>query len=118
MCLKEIISLIKDVLIIMGVLFGVYLSIKLYLQFAPKIIYKITPSWSDTSKDIVVLKIEIENKSKVKLSTNRLRFQINRHEKLSVTELKEWVEFDEKAEEIKTKGLFYPGSILRSVFIA
>lgn len=114
MCITELVTLIKDILVIIGVLFGVYLSIKLYLQFAPDIIFRITPIWSDISRDIVVLKIEIENKSNVRLNKSRIRLKINRHVKSSLKELTEWVDMDENAEEIsKTTRLFYPGSVLK-----
>ena len=114
MCSTEIITLIKDILLILGVLFGVYLSIKIYLQFAPDIVFRITPLWSTISPDVVVVKIEIENKSKVRLTKKKIRLQINKHDRSTLKELTEWVDFDNTAEEIsKSTILFYPGSVLK-----
>ena len=111
---QHIITLIKDILIIIGLFIGGFLSIKLYLQFAPDIIFRITPVWSTLTPDIVVLKIEIENRSKVKLTKEKIIFKIISHNKSALSELKEWVQIDDNVEEIcKTTRIFYPGSILR-----
>ena len=109
-----IFSIIKDSIIIIGLIVGVFISIKIYLQFAPDIIFRITPTWSIITDDIVVLKIEIENKSKVKLTKSTILFKIITHNKSTFTELTEWVNIEENAEEIcKSTNIFYPGSILR-----
>lgn len=114
MDLQQITTLTKDFLIIIGILFGGFISVKLYLQFAPDIIFRITPIWSTLTPDIVVLKIEIENKSKVKLTKKKIKFKIISHKRSNLTELTEWVQFDDNADEIcKTTKIFYSGSILR-----
>lgn len=113
MCINQILTLIKDILIIIGIVVGGYLSIKLYLRFAPDIIFRITPIWSDVTPDFVVLKIEIENKSKVKLTKEKIKFKIISHNRSNLTEIKEWVQIDEAEEICKTTRIFYPGSILR-----
>jgi hypothetical protein len=114
MNLQETITLAKDILIIFGILIGGYLSIKFYLQFAPDIIFRITPVWSEISPDFVVLKIEIENKSKVRLTKSIIRFKTISHVRSQLTNLTEWVELDDNVEEIcKTTRIFYPGSILK-----
>lgn len=114
MDIQHIIPLIKDILIVIGVIVGGFLSIKLYLQFAPDIIFRITPVWSTLTPDILVLKIEIENKSKVKLTKEKIKFKIISHNKSTLTELKEWVQIDDDTDEIcRTTQIFYPGSILK-----
>lgn len=114
MWIMQIITLIKDILLIIGIIIGVFLSIKLYLHFAPDIVFRITPTWSTATPDIVVLKIEIENKSKVKLTKEKILFKLTSLKKSDFKELKEWVLIDDKAEEIcHSTRIFYPGSILR-----
>jgi hypothetical protein len=112
--MHHILELIKDILVILGLLLGGFLSIKLYLRFAPDIIFRITPFWSNVTPDIVVLKIEIENKSKVKLTKEKIIFKIISHNRSTLTELNEWIEIDGNAEVIcETTRIFYPGAILR-----
>ena len=63
---------------------------------------------------MVVLKIEIENKSKVRLTKSKIRFKVIRHDRSSIIELTEWVNINkDEAEICKTTKLFYPGSILK-----
>ena len=111
--LTQIFSLTKDIFLLLGLLLGGFISIKLYLQFAPLIVFRITPIWSATSPDIVVLKIEIENKSKVILTKEDIKLKIIKHKKAATTELKEWVSIDNAETICETTRIFYPGDILR-----
>lgn len=104
---------LSEIITISVLLIGAYLSIYVYLQFAPNIIFTITPIWSELTPEIVVLKIEIENKSKVKLTTEKIVFKIISHKRSTLTKLTEWVDLDNAEEISKTTGIFYPGSILK-----
>lgn len=106
--------LIKELLVFISSLFGIFLSITIYLKFAPIVIFRITPHWPDLMTDAVILKIEIENKSKVKLTKEDIKFKIIRHEKSTILELlKEWVPIENAESICQTTKILYPGEILK-----
>jgi len=103
----DIISL-RDFILIIVVIIGSFISIFIYLKFAPIVQIKIIDSWIDD--ELLILRIEIENISKVRvaikqnelqLQNSNILFQKFKHDKgtaLTLTEFlpfsKEW--FDKK----------------------
>ncbi len=109
----QIITMIKDLLTIVGIVIGVYLSIRLFRNFAPVVSFKITPVWAD---QFVTLKIEIENNSKVLLKVDRgqgIKFKIIPHKLTTIQNLTEFVDIKDADIICKTTTSLYPGEVIR-----
>jgi hypothetical protein len=74
MSFAEFISLSKDVATLLALLIGAAISLFIFFQFAPVLELRILPAWIDDSKQFLVVKFEVENKSRVR--TNKPRGQI------------------------------------------
>jgi hypothetical protein len=114
----DIISLFKDILLIIGLLFGAYLSIRLFRKFTPVVEFEITPKWSELHQDIVILKIEIRNKSKVQITVDRtdnkgIKFKILKRLVADSSELKEWVDIKDAEQICTSTRCLYPGEIVK-----
>ena len=99
---SEIISLSKDIIQIIVFTGGFFIALFMFFQFAPKIEPRILPQWIEGKTDLCILKITIENKSKVRIKLNRdnpnkdaVLLQVL--ECSSTESLSEWVSFTEEA---------------------
>ena len=74
-----------------------WLVVFVYSGLAPRLDLRILPSWSDESKQFLILKFQIENKSRIRIRRGQIRVQILEYRAHETTFLSEWVPFDEEA---------------------
>ena len=112
MTIIDIITLIKEILIIISILIGAYLSMRLFRKYTPVVSFKITPIWAN---QFVILKIEIENKSKVLLKVKHkgIKFKIISHKINTIGNLTEVVDISGANLICKSTTSLYPGEVVR-----
>ena len=93
----EVISLARDIALIVAMLLGAWLAVFVYVQFAPKLQLRILPRWVDETKGLLILKLEVENNSRIRVPKQKIQLQILEHEVPAHGCLSEWVPFDEEA---------------------
>lgn len=93
---KDIISLIVDIATIIAVLAGGWFAVFVFLQFAPILALRILPTWISDKTDGVILHIEVENKSRIRVHKQSILLQILEHHIPVGGILSEWVPFEEK----------------------
>jgi hypothetical protein len=94
MSFVEIISLTKDVVTLLALLMGAAISLFIFFQFAPVLELRILPTWTDESKQFLVIKFEVENKSRVRANKPRGQVQILEYPFKPGNALSQWVPFD------------------------
>jgi hypothetical protein len=95
--LKDIISIVGDIATIFAVLVGGWFAVFVFLQFAPILSLRILPTWSSDNTNRVILRIEVENKSRIRVHKQSIYLQILEHNVSVGNTLSEWVPFEEKA---------------------
>lgn len=95
MNLQGTISLLGDLATILAVLAGGWVATFIFLQFAPLLSIRITPMWSVTNDRWVTLRIEIENKSRIRVHKQSIHLQVLEHKIQKEESLSEWVPFEE-----------------------
>ena len=114
----------KTILEILGLLLGAFLFAFVFLQFSPTLHLRILPTWIDHQQ--VILRIEVENRSRVRVKKEFVRLQVLEYPVDGQTSLSEWVPFTVEATiqgeqppfwkdptEIFTSTRFvYPGELL------
>jgi hypothetical protein len=94
MSFAEFISLAKDVATLLALLIGAAISLFIFFQFAPVLELRILPTWADTSKQFLVVKFEVENKSRVRANKPRGQIQILEYPFNPGQALSQWVPFE------------------------
>ena len=97
MTTMEVISLIKDVIILLALLIGGAMALFVYFQLAPVLDLRILPSWTDDTKQFLILKFQVENKSRVRVYSPRGRIQVLKHGIKAGTSMSHWVPFKKNA---------------------
>lgn len=97
MSIIEVVSLVKDIATLLALLIGGGLALFVFLQFAPVLDLQILPSWSDEARQFLILKFEVENKSRIRVDKREIRIQVLEHKIQADTSLSEWVPFDKDA---------------------
>lgn len=97
MGLNDIISNVGNVAAIIAILVGGWFAVFVFLQFAPILSLRILPTWSSDDTNRVILRIEIENKSKIRVYKQSIYLQILEHNVPIGNILSEWIPFEEKA---------------------
>ncbi len=97
MTTMEVISLIKDVIILLALLIGGAMALFVYFQLAPVLDLRILPSWTDDTKQFLILKFQVENKSRVRVYSPRGRIQVLKHRIKTGTSMSHWVPFKKNA---------------------
>jgi hypothetical protein len=95
--LKDIIGIAGDIATILAVLAGGWLALFIFLQFAPVLALRILPTWPSDDTGWVILRIEVENKSRIRVHKQAIYLQILEHNVSVSSILSEWVPFEEKA---------------------
>ncbi len=97
MDIKDIISTASNIATIIAVLAGGWFAVFVFLQFAPILSLRIFPTWANDDTNRVILRIEIENKSRIRVHKQSIYFQVLEHSVPAGNVLSEWVPFEEKA---------------------
>ena len=97
MSINDSISLISDVVTLLALLIGGALALFVFFQLAPVLELRILPSWTDDTKQFLVLKFQIENKSRVRVYNPQGRIQVLEHQIPPGASLSHWVPFDKDA---------------------
>jgi hypothetical protein len=97
MVIVDVISIVKDVITVLAVLIGGAMAVFVYFQLAPVLQLRILPRWSDENKQHLILRFEIENKSRVRADNPWGQIQVLKHEIKQESSLSHWVPFEESA---------------------
>ena len=126
MSIIEAISLTKDVVTLLALLIGGAMALFVFFQLAPVLNLRILPSWTDDTKQFLILKFQVENKSRVRVHSPKGRIQVLEHEIQAGTFLSQWVPFDkntiipteqpiewhEPVEIFRSTKEIYPGEVI------
>ena len=93
----DVISLIKDIATILFLFFGALIGVFVFFQFSPVLVLRILPRWTDETRQFLILKFEIENKSRVRANKPRGQIQVLEYAIKSGASLSHWVPFDKNA---------------------
>ncbi len=95
--ISQILSVTTDILAITALLTGTVLAIIVSVQYAPFVKLRILPKWLDDDSGRVILRLEIENISKVKINNQYIALQVLEYPlpKNSSIVISEWVPFVE-----------------------
>src|SRR6266498_4555712 len=94
--LKDLISIVGNIATIIAVLAGGWFAIFVFLQFAPILSLRILPTWTDDDTNRVILRIEVENKSRIRVHKQSIQLQSLEHNVPMGNILSEWVPFEEE----------------------
>ncbi len=97
MSINDALSLINDLVALVALLIGETLALFVFFQLAPVLELRILPSWTDDTKQFLVLKFQVENKSRVRVYNPQGRIQILEHQIPPGASLSHWVPFDKDA---------------------
>ena len=67
MTLIDITALIRDILAILALLIGALAGLFIFFQLAPVAQLRILPRWSDETQQFLIVRLEIENRSRVRI---------------------------------------------------
>jgi len=76
MSISDTVGLLKDIVTLLALLIGSLAAVFIYFQFAPTVVLRILPTWADDSRQHLLVRFEIENKSKVRLNRPKGKIQI------------------------------------------
>jgi hypothetical protein len=97
MSINGALSLINDVVALVALLIGGALALFVFFQLAPVLELRILPSWTDDTKQFLILKFQVENKSRVRVYNPQGRIQILEHQIPLGASLSHWVPFEQGA---------------------
>ena len=97
MTIIESVSLVKDIVTLLVLVVGSVTAVFVCFQLAPVLNLRILPRWEDDSKRFLVLKFEVENKSRVRVYSPKGRIQVLRHRVKEGASISHWVPFSEDA---------------------
>ena len=78
MSISDIVSLSRDLVTLLAVVIGVIAGLFIFFQLAPVLALRISPSWTDETKQFLIIRYEVENKSRVRV--HRLTGQVQMFE--------------------------------------
>ena len=97
MSIIEAISLMKDIATLLAMLIGGGLALFVFRQMVPVLDLRILPRWIDDEGQFLILRFEVENKSRVRVHKQSIRIQILEHRIPASGSLSEWVPFEQEA---------------------
>ena len=97
MTLAEYVGLVKDLVTVLVLLIGGALAIFVYFRLAPVLNLRILPTWADERKQFLILRFEIENKSRVRILAPKGRIQVLKHDIQPGASMSHWVPFTKDA---------------------
>ncbi|MBN1872893.1 MAG: hypothetical protein JXA33_01580 [Anaerolineae bacterium] len=95
MSIVDVISILSDIMTVLAVLLGGTMAVFVYFQLAPVLQLRILPRWSDENKQHLILRFEVENKSRVRVYKPWGRIQVLKHGIKQESSLSHWVPFEE-----------------------
>lgn len=126
MSISEIIGTVKDLISILALLVGPVVALFVYFQFAPVLELKIIPTWVDGPRQFLLVRFQIENKSRVRFYSPKGRIQVLEYKIHPGADLSQWVPFEKKAilpteqplewrepvEIVQSTKQIYPGEVI------
>ncbi len=95
MSIPEVIGLTSDIVSLFVLGLGAILALFVFFQLAPVLTLRILPSWTSDSKDVLKIRLEVENKSRIGVRYPKFHLQILEHRVEANVALSEWVPFAE-----------------------
>jgi hypothetical protein len=95
----DIVSLVKDIVTIVAVLTAGIVAIFVYFQLAPVLKLRILPRWTDDTRQFLLIRFEVENSSKVRVSNPTGRIQILEYKPQPLSHWVPFTENDKRPEE-------------------
>lgn len=93
----DLIELVANLITILALLIGAALAILLFLQFAPILNLRLSSEWVGKNSRWVVLKMEVENVSRVRVTKQYIHLQVLPYKYPPKNEyLSEWVPFQQE----------------------
>lgn len=96
MDIKDASLIAGGIVSVVAVLLSGWLGIFVFRQFAPVLTLRVVPTWLGDDSSCVLLRLEVENKSRVRVHKRIIRLQVLEHEVREGGSLSEWVPFEEK----------------------
>ncbi len=90
-----------DIFTFLTIVVGGLVTLFVYFQLAPVLSLQITPTWTDPHKHLLLVRFEIENKSRVRLLDPKGMIQILQYTIQPGGSLSNWVPFDKNDEHLK-----------------
>jgi hypothetical protein len=97
MSISEVVGIARDIVTLLALIIGTFIAIFVYFQFAPIFELKIIPTWIDNRKQFLLVRFQVENKSRVRLYSPKGRIQVLEHKTQPGLSLSQWVPFDKTA---------------------
>jgi hypothetical protein len=91
------VGLATSIIALLFLLIGGVAGIFIFFQLAPILALRILPTWADEKKEHVVIRFEIENKSRVRINRPKIRLQVIEQKVPSSGAISEWVPFKKEA---------------------
>lgn len=96
---SDIVGIISDFVTIFALIVGAFVAIFVFLHFAPRMTQRISSSWTSEHSRWVILRLEVENQSNVRIRSPKVFLQVLEYEYPTNKVLSEFVPFSEKAVE-------------------
>jgi len=99
MSIIDIVSFVKDIATLFALVIGGFVAVAWFLQLAPLLELRILPSWCGDQRQFLMLRLEVENKSRIRVEKRQILLQLLEYEirEGSPLALSDWVPFDERA---------------------
>jgi len=97
MSTSELVGICRDVVTILVLVIGPLVALFVYFQLAPVLELKIIPTWVDEKKHLLLIRFQIENKSRVRLYSPKGKIQVLEYKVQPGGNLSQWVPFNKSA---------------------
>ena len=94
MTTPDIVSVIKDIVSLLAVVIGALVVLFVYFQFAPVLSLRIAPTWIGKKRSLLLIRIEVENKARVRLHSPKGKIQVLKYSLPAQGFLSQWVPFE------------------------
>jgi hypothetical protein len=88
------IEMAQVLLALISLILAALISLLLFRVAVPVVHIRITPSWAGDAKEVLIVKYEVENKSRVRLKNPTVRLQVIDHALRKDAPVSDWVPFD------------------------
>jgi hypothetical protein len=95
--IKEKVDFLKSILEIIFMILGGIIGTFIYFNLAPTLSLTITPIWVGDLKNFLILRFEISNKSRVRITDCTIKIQTLEHTMPKHGVLSQWVPFTQKS---------------------